>query len=453
MKEMVFYQSVYDEIINTVGSLESESGGILLGSREDYIVQKFFFDKSGSRTSGSYDPDLSSLNKIVKREWEENDLELLGFIHSHPRGYSKLSGDWGGGTGDIGYLKAIFAAMPTLETFLVPIMYSSYDGQEREFFPYVATRGREEKYKKHKLVIVDDDKKKNNTDNRGRISTERLLGSIDLDHMHDSLVSIVGIGGANGIAEDLVRSGLGKISLIDFDVVDESNLATQGYYINDIGRLKIDALSERLLNINPDLEVTKSSRSFLDLNENELLELIGDSKIILMMTDDFYAQRRGNLISLKYKIPTVFAMMYPEAVGAEVTFNIPGVTPACHRCATSPRYDAYKNGYKNEVTSQGSNSFQTSYLNSVIGIITLAILHRDKKDTKLSNWFGSKWKKNLIQFRLHPDYPSQLFNNPRGFCLDSVWQEIEHEAPPKYDSCPDCGGHGDLLKTKIDYPV
>ena len=46
-----------------------------------------------------------------------------------------------------------------------------------------------------------------------------------------------------------MRSGLGDIVLIDFDVVEENNLVTQGYYVSDIGKLKVDVLKERLLNM------------------------------------------------------------------------------------------------------------------------------------------------------------------------------------------------------------
>lgn len=238
--------------------------------------------------------------------------------------------------------------------------------------------------------------------------------------------------------------------------MDATNLATQGYYIDDIGKLKIDALSQSLLRINPEVQIKKSSKNFLELQEKELIELIGGSNLILMMTDDFNAQKRGNLFALKYKIPAVFALMYEKAKGAEVVFTIPGVTPACYRCAVSSRYKAYEQGYQNDVTSQGSNSLQTHYLNSVIGLIALSMLHCNNKTVNLGGWYPNNWEKNLLQLRLHPDYENKLFQqsgNPRAFCFDSVWQSIDYEAPPKYDFCPDCGGHGDLMKVTINHSI
>lgn len=150
-ENMVFTSEVYKNIMSTVGKFPTETGGILLGNRDDYIVQRFIFDPHGSRTPGGYDPDVDFLNSCLK---EEKPLKLLGFVHSHPRGVSRLSGDWGNGIGDIGYLKKIFQHIPALEKFLVPIMYSTADGGKSQIFPYIAWRQAIEKYRRVELKIV-----------------------------------------------------------------------------------------------------------------------------------------------------------------------------------------------------------------------------------------------------------------------------------------------------------
>jgi len=152
-QEMRISQSTFDNMCDTVGRKRAETGGILLGTRSDYGVQKFVFDPHGSQTAGGYDPDVNYLNKIIKKEWEENQLELVGFLHSHPRGVSRLSGDWGNNIGDLGYIKAIFKAIPALEQFLVPIMYSRYDGGELVIFPYIAPRRNPQNYQKASRIV------------------------------------------------------------------------------------------------------------------------------------------------------------------------------------------------------------------------------------------------------------------------------------------------------------
>jgi len=69
-----------------------------------------------------------------------------------------------------------------------------------------------------------------------------------------SHVALVGCGGlGSNAANMLVRSGLGELTLIDFDVVDESNLNRQLYFRDQLGRPKTEALAETLARIAPSL--------------------------------------------------------------------------------------------------------------------------------------------------------------------------------------------------------
>jgi len=236
-----------------------------------------------------------------------------------------------------------------------------------------------------------------------------------------------------------------------------------GYF----GPVASDALKDRIDNINPLCNYRGLTNDFLKMSENEILEIIKDADLIMLMTDNFDAQKRGNLFSLKYKIPAVFAIMYEKARCAEITFNIPGVTPACHRCATSLRYKEYDEGYKNTVTSESSTVFQTHYFNAAIGMITLAILHNDYDDVEFGNWFSQTWNRNLVQLRLNNNYSEMFENNTslfertfntteakkRTFTFDSIWQTIEEEKAPKYEDCPDCGGIGNLKDVIISRDI
>ncbi|MDV3000928.1 MAG: hypothetical protein N5P05_002534 [Chroococcopsis gigantea SAG 12.99] len=153
---MRFTEESYKAIKNTVGKKPAETGGILLGSRDDSIVRKFVFDDKGSTSRGGYDPDVDSLNRIIKWEWERNGLALLGFLHSHPSGVRRLSGDWGNGYGDLGYVRKIFRAIPALDKFLVPIVFSSAD-TKFEIIPYIVYRNNVENYLQTELVITFTD--------------------------------------------------------------------------------------------------------------------------------------------------------------------------------------------------------------------------------------------------------------------------------------------------------
>ena len=205
-----------------------------------------------------------------------------------------------------------------------------------------------------------------------------------------------------------------------------------------------------------DQRFTALPDNFLELSDEALAPHARDADLLMFMTDSFHAQARGNRLALKHQKPAIFAMMYEGARACEITFTIPGVTPGCHRCATSGRYQAYLDeGFENDIGSEGSFIFQTQALNSLIGILAMAILHRDTQGYEFSGWFGEQWERNLIQTRLSPKYESRLFGQlnghvPQAFAFDSIWQKIEPERPPSYAyHCPDCGGSGDLDQAKI----
>jgi len=71
--------------------------------------------------------------------------------------------------------------------------------------------------------------------------------------------AIVGIAGAGGLGSNcamhLVRAGVKKLVIADFDTVNESNLNRQFFFRDQLGRKKVDALAENLRRIEPDLEL------------------------------------------------------------------------------------------------------------------------------------------------------------------------------------------------------
>ena len=69
-------------------------------------------------------------------------------------------------------------------------------------------------------------------------------------------ISIAGVGGiGSNVAVNLVRSGVDWLRIVDFDRVEISNLNRQFYFHDQIGRLKVEALTENLTRIRPDLRI------------------------------------------------------------------------------------------------------------------------------------------------------------------------------------------------------
>ena len=88
--------------------------------------------------------------------------------------------------------------------------------------------------------------------------TEILLGSESMNRLENARVAVFGIGGVGGyVVEALVRSGVGAVDLIDSDTVCESNLNRQIIATKEnLGKTKVDAMKERIMQINPECKVT-----------------------------------------------------------------------------------------------------------------------------------------------------------------------------------------------------
>lgn len=103
------------------------------------------------------------------------------------------------------------------------------------------------------------------------VRTEMLFGEEAMKKFASSRVAVFGIGGVGGhAAEALVRSGIGNIELIDADTVCQSNINRQLFATTkNIGRLKTEVAKERLLEINPEINITVKSIFYLPENADE----------------------------------------------------------------------------------------------------------------------------------------------------------------------------------------
>jgi len=96
-------------------------------------------------------------------------------------------------------------------------------------------------------------------------------------------VGIIGLGGlGSNAAMMLVRSGVRRLVLADFDRVEPSNLARQLYFPDQLGTLKTEALSETLLRIEPALDLTLIAER---IEAPDIPRLFGDVDVLLEAVD------------------------------------------------------------------------------------------------------------------------------------------------------------------------
>lgn len=100
---------------------------------------------------------------------------------------------------------------------------------------------------------------------------ELLLGNDVMNQIASKHVIVFGVGGVGSwCVECLVRSGIRRITIVDFDSVCASNVNRQLMATTDtIGRVKVEALKERLLQINPQCEVTALQKVFTEETADE----------------------------------------------------------------------------------------------------------------------------------------------------------------------------------------
>lgn len=87
---------------------------------------------------------------------------------------------------------------------------------------------------------------------------ERLVGADAYERLRAARVLVVGVGGVGSwCVEGLVRSGIGNITIVDSDCVDQSNINRQlPALVSTVGRPKVEVLKDRMLQINPELKIT-----------------------------------------------------------------------------------------------------------------------------------------------------------------------------------------------------
>ena len=111
----------------------------------------------------------------------------------------------------------------------------------------------------------------NNTVNPSFQRLAMITGVDVLEKLERTKVLVFGVGGVGSwCAEALVRSGIGKIGIVDFDTVCESNINRQLQATSrTLGCVKVGVLKERLLEINPQCEITAWEKLFSKDNANE----------------------------------------------------------------------------------------------------------------------------------------------------------------------------------------
>lgn len=132
------------------------------------------------------------------------------------------------------------------------------------------------------------------------------IGFTGMEKLRNATVCVVGAGGiGNPVATLLCAMGVGKLRIIDRDVIEISNLHRQHLYSeDDIGKVKVEVAAERLQKINPAVQIEAMPISVTKYNAESVVE---GSDVVIDALDSIEARYALNDACLKHKLPFIYA--------------------------------------------------------------------------------------------------------------------------------------------------
>ena len=144
-----------------------------------------------------------------------------------------------------------------------------------------------------------------------------------------SSVLLIGTGGLGSpLALYLAAAGIGRIGLVDYDVVDFTNLQRQVIHgVSTVGLSKLESAAARMLDLNPDIEVVKYNEPLT--SENALRIFGEDWDVVIDGTDNFPTRYLVNDACVKLGIPNVYGSIFRFEGQLSVFYAEQG---PCYRC-------------------------------------------------------------------------------------------------------------------------
>lgn len=164
-----------------------------------------------------------------------------------------------------------------------------------------------------------------------RYSRHLLIPEVGLEgqrKLKNSSALIIGTGGLGSpVSLYLAAAGIGRIGLVDYDVVDSSNLQRQVIHgTATIGKLKVESARDKLIDLTPDIQVDVYNEPFTSDNA---LRIAANYDIILDGTDNFPTRYLTNDVAVFLGKPNVYASIYRFDGQASVFYAKEG---PCYRC-------------------------------------------------------------------------------------------------------------------------
>jgi adenylyltransferase/sulfurtransferase len=166
-----------------------------------------------------------------------------------------------------------------------------------------------------------------------RYSRQILLPQVDIDGQQkllDASAAIFGLGGLGSpVAMYLAAAGVGRLVMVDFDVVELSNLQRQiVHQTSDINRPKVESARDRVASLNPDIEVKTIDQK---LDDPQFDDVVAAADIVIDCTDNFEARFAINRACFRQAKPLVSGAA--TRFEGQVSVYHPGIDDSpCYQC-------------------------------------------------------------------------------------------------------------------------
>jgi len=169
-------------------------------------------------------------------------------------------------------------------------------------------------------------------DEIARYSRHLIMPEVTLDgqkRIKAASVLCIGTGGLGSpIALYLAAAGIGRLGLVDFDVVDFSNLQRQILHgTDDVGRKKLNSARDRIKAINPNVRVDLHDMMFRSENA---MQVVQDYDIVIDGTDNFPTRYLSNDVCVLTKKPNIYGSIF--RFDGQCTVFAPHLGGPCYRC-------------------------------------------------------------------------------------------------------------------------
>jgi sulfur-carrier protein adenylyltransferase/sulfurtransferase len=183
--------------------------------------------------------------------------------------------------------------------------------------------------------IISEDRVQNidfSNDEIARYSRHLIMPEVTLDgqkRIKAASVLCLGAGGLGSpIALYLAAAGIGRMGLIDYDIVDFSNLQRQILHgTDDVGRKKLNSARDRIKTVNPNVQVDLHDTMF---RSDNAMQLVQDYDIVIDGTDNFPTRYLSNDVCVLLKKPNIYGSIF--RFDGQCTVFAPHLGGPCYRC-------------------------------------------------------------------------------------------------------------------------